>query len=452
MIPDTIYALATAPGRAGVAVIRVSGSQAIETINKICGMAAPAPRRAYFRKFADPVSRETIDHGLALFFPGPASFTGEDIAEFHLHGGPALIRAMLAALAALPGLRLAEPGEFTRRAFENGKIDLTEAEAIADLVDAETEAQRAQALSQYEGGLKNLYEGWRAALARSLAYVEAEIDFPDEEDVELDYRDRLAADLSPLREAMAAHLADGRRGERLRDGFQVVVIGAPNVGKSSLVNALARRDIAIVSDLAGTTRDIIEAHLDLGGYPVILSDTAGLRPGQLGGEGHDLIESEGIRRAIARARAADLRLLVFDAAAPAPDPQTLLLRDEASLVVFNKSDQAAVSPAFAAEADAVAISARTGAGIDALLARIAAFLREKVESGPAAGMPSLTRQRHRDALEKSLAALDRAVAAPAPEMAAEDLRLAARHLGSITGRVDVEELLDIIFRDFCIGK
>jgi tRNA modification GTPase len=431
-----------------VAAVRVSGSKAVDSIKEISGLANPLPRQAYLRKLIDPVSRETIDHALVFFFSAPASFTGEDVAEFHLHGGPAIIRSLVAALAAMPGLRLAEPGEFTRRAFENGKIDLTGAEAIADLINAETEAQKAQALSQYEGGLKNLYDGWRDRLARILAYLEAEIDFPDEEDVELDYRTRLKADIAPLLADIAAHLGDNRRGERLRDGFQVVVIGAPNVGKSSLVNALARRDIAIVSDVAGTTRDIVEAHLDLGGYPVILSDTAGLRPDQLGDSGHDRIESEGIRRAIARAEGADLRLLVFDASNPVPDPHTIALRDENSLLVFNKADRA-VAPVLEG---AIVISVQTGAGIDELLGRITGLLRKKMEEGRVAGMPSLTRQRHRDALEKCTASLARAAEAPAPEMAAEDLRLAVRFLGSITGRVDVEDLLDIIFKDFCIGK
>jgi tRNA modification GTPase len=447
-IPDTIYALATAAGRSGVAVIRVSGTQALDSIKKLSNLTDIAPRQAYFRKLSDPISRETIDHGLILFFAAPASFTGEDIAEFHLHGGPALIKAALAALAGLPGLRMAEPGEFTRRAFENGKIDLTEAEAIADLINAETEAQKNQALAQYEGGLKELYEGWRGALARILAYLEAEIDFPDE-DVEHDYRSRLTADLAPIEAAIAGHLSDNRRGERLRDGFRVVVIGAPNVGKSSLVNALARRDIAIVSDVAGTTRDIVEAHLDLGGYPVILSDTAGLRPDQLGDSGHDRIESEGIRRAVERARNADLRLLVFDASAKELDAHTLALQDDNSLIVFNKADRA--QPAAMTGASCV-ISVQTGAGIPELLKEITARLREKIEGGNRSGVPSLTRQRHRDALEKCLASLRRANEVAAPEMAAEDLRLAARHLGSITGRVDVEDLLDIIFRDFCIGK
>ena len=349
-------------------------------------------------------------------------------------------------------IRLAEPGEFTRRAFENGKLDLTAAEAVADLIDAETEAQKMQALDQLGGGLAQLYEGWATRLTRALAYLEADIDFPDE-----DLPDGVAGQVRPilleLQWEITAHLGDNRRGEILRDGIYVAVIGAPNAGKSSLVNALAQREIAIVSPHAGTTRDVIEAHLNLGGYPVILADTAGLRPeliqrGELENSAHDIIESEGIRRALDRARRADLKILLFDATAPL-DEATRSLLDENALLVFNKSDL----PRTVAPVEGINISAQTGAGLAVLTAtmidKIKALLGGRAQERTG---PPLTRRRHRAALEDCAGAVARALANRDAELIAEDTRLALRALGRITGRVDIEDLLDVIFRDFCIGK
>jgi len=471
MTGETLFALASAPGRAAIAVWRLSGPGVAEGLCLLTGRNLPPPRRAALRQLVDPATGDAIDQALVLWFPGPASFTGEDAAELHTHGGRAVAEAIGAALARLPGFRHAEPGEFSRRAYLNGKLDLTEAEAIADLAAAETEAQRRQALAQAGGALSGLYDGWRAELIRLRAHLEADIEFPDE-----DIGDpvaQLSGQLGALRSAIAEHLADARRGERLRDGLTIAVVGAPNAGKSSLVNALARRDVAIVSPEAGTTRDAIEVHLDLGGYAVILIDTAGLR------ETTGLVESEGIRRARARAEDADLVLALFAADAE-PDAETLALLDERAVVVRSKVDldprhsqifasppegevgpqgrvggAAATSPAKRGrkgggeDLEGLAISVKSGAGLDALLRtltdRVSALLSDR-------GPPPPTRARHREALGRCLAALDTAQTAALPELAAEDLRRAADELGRITGRIDIEDMLDAIFRDFCIGK
>ncbi len=443
MTGDTIFALSSAPGRAGIAVFRLSGPAAGRALRRLAGRGLPPPRRAVRARLRRPDTGETLDDGLCLWFPGPASFTGEDVAELHVHGGRAGVDAVTEALAGLPGLRLAEPGEFTRRAFERGKMDLTAAEGVADLVAAETAAQRRQALRQMAGELGALYDGWRARLVRLLAHGEAAIDFADEDVPETATADA-AAEAGELIAAIAAHLDDGRRGERLRDGVRIAILGAPNVGKSSLLNRLARRDAAIVSPVAGATRDVIEVALDLAGYPVTVADTAGLRPG--GGE----IEREGVRRAYAQAAEADLRIVMFAADAPASDAASAaLLADDADAVpVVNKIDLAPGPAALAGRAPQ-RISARTGAGIGPLLEEIGRLAARRFDP---AGAPALTRARHRAALEACLEALRRARTAPLPELAAEDYRLAARALGRITGRVDVEELLDVVFRDFCIGK
>lgn len=446
MIPstDTIVALASAPGRAGVAVLRVSGPQAREALTHICVPSdLPAPRVASLRDIVDFRSKEIIDHALVLFFPAPHSFTGEDVVELHLHGGRAILSATLDLLCALPHIRPAEPGEFSRRAFENGKMDLTEAEGIADLVDAETAAQRRQALRQMDGALGKLYYGWAERLTHNLAYIEAEIDFADE-DIPPDLSAGRREDVAALSREIAAHLNDGHRGERLREGFTVALLGAPNAGKSSLLNALARREAAIVSPIAGTTRDIIEVQLDLGGYPVTLADTAGLR------ETADSIESEGVRRALTRAEQADLKLLIFDGSAPAPlDPATQALIDDCALLVINKADLAHTTHEMSLSSPALLVSAKTGVGLDALSQKLIAEIEKRFLGS---GAPALTRARHRVALEDCLAHLNRALAAPEVELCAEDLRLAIRALGRITGTVDVEDLLDIIFSSFCIGK
>ncbi|WP_374631267.1 tRNA uridine-5-carboxymethylaminomethyl(34) synthesis GTPase MnmE [Ferrovibrio sp.] len=449
MPAETIYAPSTAPGPAGLAVIRLSGPQAGAALQALTGKPLPAPRLASRATLRDAAG-EALDDALVLWFPGPGSFTGEDVAELHIHGGRAVLAAILKALAEIPGLRLAEPGEFSRRAFEHGKLDLTAAEGIADLIHAETEAQRRQGLRQMQGELGRLYEGWRAALMRALAHLEADIDFPDE-DLPEGVAEAVRPEITVLRNAIADHLADNRRGERLREGVAVVILGPPNAGKSSLLNRLARREAAIVSDIAGTTRDIIEVRLDLGGYPVLLADTAGLR------DSADRIESEGVRRALARAAEADLKLILLDATQSAgsglaipPDIATLI--DADTLLIANKTDLAPL-PADASYQGRplLPLSAETGAGLDAVLA---ALEKEVAARYGLTGSAQLTRARHRETLTACLASLDRFLEGGAPdaELAAEDIRLAARALGRITGRVGVEDMLDIVFRDFCIGK
>ena len=440
----TIFALASAPGQAGVALFRISGPQARQAIESLCLPATlPAPRQAALRILKHPKSDEPIDRTLTLYFAAPHSFTGEDVVEFHTHGGRAVTNAVIQALSLLPNFRMAEPGEFTRRAFENGKMDLTEAEAIADLVHAETEAQRKQALRQLDGALGQLYENWRLRLSRGLAYMEAAIDFSDEE-LPADMIEKQSAALRELRQSIARHLNDNRRGERLREGFSIAILGPPNAGKSSLLNALAQRDAAIVSPTAGTTRDIIEVHLDIGGYPVTLADTAGLR------ESADAIESEGVRRAHARAAQADLTIFLFDGAVwPQKDQVTESLISPGSLIVVNKSDL--FDSATTSGPGELFISVRTQAGLDRLMEKLAQEIGQHLAAS-ASEAPPLTRARHRTALEECVSHLDRALSAAMADLRAEDVRLAMRALGRITGRVDVEDLLDIIFRDFCIGK
>ena len=346
---DTIFALASGRGRTAVAVLRLSGPAAGAALTALTRRPPPTPRVATLAALRHPESDELLDKALALWFPAPRSQTGEDVAELHLHGGRAVIEGVVGALAALPGLRPAEPGEFSRRAFEHGKLDLTEAEAIADLVDAETAAQRRQALRQYGGDLARLYEGWRERLVRLLAHVEAVIDFP-EEDLPESLDASAVSALAALIDDLAAHLDDGRRGERLRDGLSVAIIGPPNAGKSSLLNALARREAAIVSAHSGTTRDVIEVHLDLEGYPLVIADTAGLR------DSADEVEREGIRRARERASHADIKIAVFDGELwPHLDSATESLLDADTLVVVNKLDRHGVAAPIVAGQAALAL-------------------------------------------------------------------------------------------------
>ena len=444
---DTIFACATASGRAGIAVVRISGRRAGAALTAL-GVAAGKARTLHRALFRHPQSGELLDDGLAVRFPAPRSYTGEDVVELHLHGGRAVLDAIVSVLGEVPGLRPADAGEFTRRAFENGKLDLTEAEAVADLVAAETSTQRRQALRQLGGELGRLYEGWRDRLVRVLAHSEAEIDFPDE-GLPGDLASVGRAEIRSLCEAIRRHLADNRRGERVREGLSIAILGPPNAGKSTLLNRLARREAAITSAIAGTTRDVIEVHLDLGGYAVTVADTAGLR------ETRDAIEAEGVRRAEARAVSADLKLVILDATLPgeAEGPVGSLI-DADTIAIANKIDLAGSDDA-AAWADglgagkAMRLSATSGSGLDALLERLTREIAARFDTSAA---PTLTRARHRAALEECVSALQRYERAPLPELAAEDLRLAARALGRITGRVDVEDLLDVIFREFCIGK
>lgn len=426
---DTIFALATPPGRGAVAVIRLSGPAARAALTGL-DLGDLKPRQASLRRLRDSAGSE-IDQALVLWFPGPASFTGEDCAELHLHGGLAVVAAATDALLAL-GLRLAEPGEFTRRAFQNGKLDLAQAEAVADLVDAETTAQRDQALRQLEGALSRRYETWRDGLIHVLAMLEAAVDFPDEELPE-DLANRARPGLEALIADLDAALADGKRGERIRDGFRIALTGEPNAGKSSLFNALVGRDAAIVTPIAGTTRDVIEASLVLGGRKVLIADTAGLR------DTDDVIEAEGVARARAWAEGADLTLLLAPASqsAPAEPGDAWLIRTKADLAH-----------------DVDGISVTTGQGLDALRNRLAEAVFAATSG---ADFPAATQARHRQRLLAAREHLDRALlhldgGQMAPELASEDVRLAIRALEAVTGRVDVESILDVIFSSFCIGK
>ena len=441
---ETIYALSSGAGPAGIAVIRLSGPRAGPALLALTGRdALPQPRLAVVTALRDPADGSVLDDGLVLWFPGPHSYSGEDVAELHIHGGHAAVAATLDALGRTNGLRMAEPGEFTRRAFLNGKMDLTAAEGIADLIAAETDAQRRQALRQMEGELGQLYDGWREALTRVLAHYEAMIDFPDE-----DLPDTVAAattrDISALVDTSLLHFEDSRRGERLRQGLEIAIVGPPNAGKSSLLNRLARRDAAIVSETAGTTRDVIEVAMDLGGYPVILADTAGLR--ETSGD----IEEEGVRRARQRIQSADLRIAVFDGGDPQGFAATAEIVDRTTLVALNKCDLGPPTVNVATPNLGIhGISVKSGEGIEALLDNLEREVRQRIGL---TAQPAITRARHREALKECVDALQRSQGATLPELAAEDLRLAIRALGRITGRVDVEDLLDTIFRDFCIGK
>ncbi len=442
----TIYALSTAPGRAGIAVIRISGPRA-EQVLTLMTRPRPKPRLASPRTFIHPIDSRPLDRGVVIWFPGPKSFTGEDCVELMLHGGRAVVAAVLEALGTIRGFRLAEPGEFARRAFDNGKIDLAEAEGLADLIEAETEAQRRQALRQASGGLSALIESWRASLIDALALVEAAIDFSDEADVgERSFADARAM-VAGLETAIRHHLEDSNRGEILRDGFRVALAGAPNVGKSSLLNALARRPAAIVSEEAGTTRDVIEVRLDLGGYPVILSDTAGIRQTEL------RVEQEGIRRTLETARAADLILWLVDPGAPEVQlPADLIPLGDRVLIVRNKADLIKTGTPPALPDDGVLISAKTGQGLDELTLRLTAIARDRLDDR---GQPAaLTNARQRALVTAAHHHLCVFLEGNPneTELRAEDLRRAAHDLGRLTGRIDVEEVLGQIFGRFCIGK
>jgi tRNA modification GTPase len=454
---DTIYALSSGRPPAAIAVVRISGPQAGAALQSLIGRLPP-PRQAVFARLRDPATKETIDQGLALWFPGPRSATGDDVAELHLHGGRAVVAAVLEVLGRTGGCRPAEPGEFTRRSFENGRLDLTQVEGLADLIAADTQAQRRQAVRQIGGWLGNKAEAWRTQLVAALALVEARIDFVDEADVPEDLVTPALAGVRALREEMAMALADQWRGERLREGVTVAIAGPPNAGKSSLINRIARREAAIVSPYAGTTRDVIEVHLDLGGVPVVLLDTAGIR------EGGDPVEQEGVRRARARAAGADLVLWVVDATGTDASMLGLDHRPgdtatpRASWIIVNKIDKIGQpteiieSMIRSIDYRSFYISALKGEGVDALLEALTDFVAEEF-----AGIePALiTRERHRIAVQDAVAALDVALAESPDgreEIIAEELRLAARALARLIGRVDVEDVLDVIFRDFCIGK
>jgi tRNA modification GTPase len=442
---DTIFAVSSGHGRAGVAVIRISGPAAGVAVERMAA-PLPKPRFAAFRRIRHPGTGEVLDEALVLWFPAPRSETGEDMAELQVHGGRAVIQGVLAGLGSIAGCRMAEPGEFARRALENGKLDLTGAEGLADLIDAETAAQRRQALRQAGGALFRLYEGWRQRLIGAMARLEAAIDFSDEPDVAADALQAARADVEALAREIAAHLDDGHRGELLREGFHVVLAGPPNAGKSSLLNALARRDVAIVSEEAGTTRDVIEVRLELDGLPVVVSDTAGLR------EATGKVEREGMRRTVARARDADLVLWLIDVTAPPAEvPAELAAKAGRTLTVANKMDLVPAGVLHPLPAGAIGISVRTGQGMDGLTRLLAALVAARIGESEA---PVLTQARHRQQLERAMAPITSFLAAPLGEveLRAEDLRRAAQALGRLTGAVDVEDVLDQVFSRFCIGK
>lgn len=446
---DTVFALATAPGRAAVAVVRLSGPGSGAALQALAG-SVPPPREARLRVLRSGAGEE-IDRALVLWFPGPESYSGEDSAELHLHGGPAVVDAVTAALAAA-GARLAEPGEFTRRAFENGRLDLSQAEAVADLVDAETEAQRRQALAQLDGALARRHEVWRAEIVEALAMLEAAVDFPDEELPE-DVAARARPGLQRLLAELDTALKDAERGQRVRDGYRVAIVGAPNAGKSSLLNWLAGRDAAIVTSTPGTTRDVIELPLLIGGFKVLVADTAGVR------ETEEAIEAEGVRRARAWAETADLRLWVVDAAgSDGTWKEASDLVRAGDLVVLNKSDapagadaEPAARHAEAAGAEVVPVSVLTGAGLEMFHVKLQSRVTDALSG---AEFPAATRVRHRERLGEARDHIARALQSveTGPELAAEDVRLAGRALGRITGRIDPESVLDRIFSSFCIGK
>ena len=440
---DTICALASGAPPAAIAILRLSGPKVAWLAAQHLDCGIPAARHATLTDVRD-AGGGLIDRGLAVFMPGPGSYTGEDTLELYLHGGAAVIEHSLSALTAHEGVRMAEPGEYTRRAFEAGKLDLTEAEGVADIIEAETRAQKAQALRQLGGGLSETYAGWRAELTGVLALVEVAIDFPDEGDAPQDTTAPILAKLDRVIADVRAALGDGGIGERIRDGFRVAIIGAPNAGKSTLLNRLARREAAIVTAKAGTTRDVIEVRRVMGGHVVWIADTAGLRSTD------DEIEAEGVRRAERAAREADLRIFLIDAEVPETSVLSTDYREPGDLVVLNKVDlQSAPSEL---NADHV-ISAKAGSGVDALEQAIADFVGKYAASVEA---PVITRQRHRARLQDGLSSLEAARDALAndvgAELAAEDIRMALRQLGSIIGVVGVEDVLGAVFSEFCIGK
>lgn len=436
----TIFAISSGVGRSAVAIVRVSGPSVRESVELIAG-SLPEPRKAVLKTFRNPATGEMIDRGLALFFPGPKSFTGEDCAEFHIHGGRASAAAMIEVLGAIKETRPADPGEFARRALVNGKMDLAAIEGLGDLIDAETEWQRRAALRQAEGALGREAQIWRGALIEALALLEAEIDFPEEEDtLSSPGRGKIAALLSPVFAGLKAQLSIARESERLREGVQIVIAGPPNAGKSALLNALTRRDVAIVSPFAGTTRDTIEVHLDLGGCPLTLIDTAGLR------ECADAIEEIGIFRAREKAKSADLVLWLSEArAAVAPAIQSTEI-----WAVFTKSDLLAQADK-RSRGQELCISAKTGENIDLLLRRLEEFAHTSLGDG-CTGL--IARERHRQCFAAAAEALARILDDPntPAELAADDLRHAIFALQRLTGAVDVEDILDEIFSRFCIGK
>ena len=442
----TIYALSTGPGISGIAIIRVSGKETKKVIQLLTDLPVPEARVATLRKINKINTYELIDEGIILWFPGPESYTGEDMAEFHIHGSKAVIEALQASISEIENCRLAEPGEFTRLAFQNGKINLLKAESIADLISAETEIQRQQAIKIMNGKSADKFNKLREKLLKILSHVEAEIDFPDE-DLSDDILRNIKKDSKEVFSEIKKILEDQRVGERIREGFKIAIIGPTNAGKSSLLNLISNRDVAIVSEIAGTTRDVIETHLNIDGYPVVLSDTAGIR------ESKNEIEKKGIKLALDNAEDADLKLIVVDAKNPNLSGVLSDFMDESAILVINKSDT--LSKDLDSEIknlNHILISVKNNLNIDGLILKIKNKLKNKFITSADI---LITRERHREHLEQSLSHLknfEEKNHAKDFDKAAEDLRLATRHLGMIVGKVDVEEILGSIFNDFCIGK
>jgi|TARA_B100002003_G_scaffold6997_1_gene6238 tRNA modification GTPase len=442
----TIYALSSGPGMAGVAVVRVSGKETSKVIKLITNDDLPTPRVATLRKMNNINTNELIDEGLLIWFPGPQSYTGEDLAEFHVHGSRAVVGALHASISNVENCRLAEPGEFTKRAFQNGRINLMKAESIGDLISAETEIQRKQAVKIMNGKSSDIFNSWREKLLKILSHVEAKIDFPDE-----DLPKEILLEIKQTSEQVSNEiikvLNDQKVGEIIREGFKIAIVGPTNVGKSSLLNYLSKRDVAIVSETAGTTRDVIETHLNLDGYPVVISDTAGIR------DSKDEIETKGIKLALKRAEEADLRLVVVE---PKNLDFTGFLKglfDENSILVINKSDLLQKNlDSQIKKLEHVLISLIKNSNLDILINKIKNKLKNKFISTEDI---LITRERHRQHLEQCVEYLKSFSDKKKNhdlDKGAEDLRLATRHLGMIVGKVDVEEILDSIFNDFCIGK
>lgn len=440
---DTIYAISSGRGRSAIAVVRVSGPQCSRIVLELAGYPLPAARRAVLRSFRAPEPIGFIDRGMLIWLPGPGSATGEDMAEFHVHGGRAVLDALLGALTGLSGARPAEAGEFSKRAFFHGKFDLVQAEAIADLIAAETEAQRRQALRQMEGHQSATYEGWRRQLIQVMAEIEADIDFADQ-DLPFSLGSRAVGRLAALEAEMARHLEEGHKGELVRDGVRVAILGAPNVGKSSLLNALAKRDVAIVHDRPGTTRDVVEVRLSIAGQLVTVMDTAGIR------DAEDPVEREGIVRAELAGRLADISLVVVDGqGGEAPGERVKALIDDRSIVVISKADLCFARPNFGLAQKEFWVSAKTGDGLDQLLSALGARVDAMI--GKDEGAP-LTRARHRTAIRDARAAVHRALEQDQIELCAEEIRLSANALGRLVGVIEVDDILDRVFSEFCIGK
>ncbi len=443
---ETIFALASAPGRAGIAIMRLSGPASKAALQALTQKPPPPARRAVLRTLFDDAD-DKLDSALVFCFDAPASFSGEDMAELHLHGSTAVVEAVSLSLFAL-GLEQAAPGEFTRRAFQNGKMDLTEAEGLADLIDAQSKGQRKQALAQMQGGLRDVYENWRSQIIDALAFVEGEIDFPDEDDIPDALALRAGPGLDKLAQQLRTALAGSGRGERVRHGVQIAIIGAPNVGKSSIINHLAGRDVAIVSPEAGTTRDIIEVQIELAGQVVRVCDTAGLR------QTDNAVEAEGVRRANLRADEADLKLLVIDGSQveDIAAHKTLLSRlQDGDLVIYNKSDLPEFRTDLNVSRETFCVSAITGEGFDDLITHLEKTIQGRFGAGEQAG---LTRARHKTCVEQALRAIENACRSigVAPELAGADLRLALHSLKELAGETDIEAVLDRVFSSFCIGK